>query len=617
MTAMVDNDRDVVLTWSQGYDDHTPSEHLVYRVFIGSGEAPVHIGKELVTTLPGQTSTVVKGLTPGDYRFVVRAIDNGGNMEENRHAVTAAIRDLDPPVFDGVTGVVPRSVSSAVVEWKPATDNFTPPERIRYQVFASDDPEGIFDRETFVTQPGVASYIVAMNPGTPALWVGVRAVDEVGNVESNGRITSTRAPENVPPVFSGLTSVVPDGTRVTLKWSPAIDNATAASEMVYRVFSAKESGDYNLLAPTALTKSGATQYTLTDLEPETEYFFIVQAQDLAGNRDSNINERAATTGLADVTAPTFEGVLDAVSETPRSITVSWNAASDDRTISDDMAYDVFLATNAEAQDFDEPFMRTKPGRSSAVLLGLAPGTEYFVVVRAIDESGNSDDNAEEISVTTRELGEDSVAPSLQGTLLITQVPSKPAWLKVEWSSVLDDVSPADKIRGHLCVAETARECQDEAFFERVNQSSALGSRSVFVTGLASRRPYWVALRLEDENGNLMSDGPLSSGTTATSFADDVQPLLDGRCNQCHTYSYGTLVNVPSGYEALYLVNPVSVVNSYLVRTLREDGSTTPPFSSEAPALHGLDRMPSDGTNYLIDAEESILLDWITQGAFDD
>jgi hypothetical protein len=75
------------------------------------------------------------------------------------------------------------------------------------------------------------------------------------------------------------------------------------------------------------------------------------------------------------------------------------------------------------------------------------------------------------------------------------------------------------------------------------------------------------------------------------------------------------VNIPSGYEDLYLINPSSAPNSYLLRTLRVSGDESPPFSPDVPATHEVQRMPSDGTEFFTVEQESIFLDWLAQGAF--
>jgi len=615
MKAELEGGVNVKLSWEPGYDDHTKSEHLVYRVFLGKGEEAVNISTAVVTSLPGATSVTVPNLGPGKYRFVVRAVDRAGQTEDNRHSVSVAVEDKQAPVFEGVTGVIPLSASHALVEWKPAQDDGTPASRIEYQVFVSTDREQVLDVDPVVPPRGVTKHLIDIPPGVTEVWITVRARDEAGNVDTNERRTSSRAQENESPQFAGLTSAVTDGTSVKLRWAPATDNATSTSDMVYRVFAATESGDYNLLTPTAFSAPGATQYTLTDLAPETQYFFLVQAQDLAGNRDQNQLERSTVTGEADETAPVFEGVTQMTADGPRSATLSWSPATDDRTVDRDMTYQVFLSTASGDFDFETPHATTLPGRTSLVLLGLEPATEYFAVVRALDSSQNVDENAVELSATTAELAEDNTAPSLSGALTVRQVPSEPGWLEVIWAGASDDQSPASTLRGHVCVAESASECQDEAFYDSLNHSGSIGSLSTFVTGLKPRTNYWVSVRLEDANGNLMSSGPLGTGITATSYTADVQPLLDGRCNQCHNFLYGNLVNVFSDYEGLYFINPASVSGSYLIRSLRAPGDITPPFAEDSPANHALDRMPSDGTDYLSADQEAVFTDWITQGAF--
>jgi hypothetical protein len=111
------------------------------------------------------------------------------------------------------------------------------------------------------------------------------------------------------------------------------------------------------------------------------------------------------------------------------------------------------------------------------------------------------------------------------------------------------------------------------------------------------------------------------GATATSFVEDVEPLLEARCNQCHTYTYGTLITVKEKlyvdptYGELFLVDPTSAIESYLLRKLRSADSEVAPFDKNSPASYYGKRMPSDGSDYLDAETEQIFIDWVSQGAF--
>jgi hypothetical protein len=304
-----------------------------------------------------------------------------------------------------------------------------------------------------------------------------------------------------------------------------------------------------------------------------------------------------------------------------SVTASWNAAQDAVSSTPSIRYEVFLATSSGGQVFDSPKFVTPPGRTSAELINLSPETEYFVVVRARDESGNTDSSVSELSVTTGAPTADVTDPYLGGSVKVTRVPSDPTLLLVSWTGAGDDSADAGEIRAHACVGTSSSACLASSFFNNYNVSGEWGANSVFISGLDPRTSYYAGVRLEDVSGNLQSSTTGSEGSTATSFVQNVKPILDSRCNRCHTYKYGTLVNIvediytDATFGDLYLVDPGKPVESYLLRKLRGRDSMLDPFSMEAPAAYYGQRMPSDGSGYLSDEREQILIDWISQGAF--
>ena len=88
---------------------------------------------------------------------------------------------------------------------------------------------------------------------------------------------------NCPPIFPGVISAVAqDQDEVRLSWLPAVDDATASSNIVYRIhFSDVEGFEPS---PGTLFKSvaNATQTTVSGLIPGTAYYALVLAEDAQG-----------------------------------------------------------------------------------------------------------------------------------------------------------------------------------------------------------------------------------------------------------------------------------------------------------------------------------------------
>ncbi len=615
----------VTLEWYAAADDETAVDDLVYLAYAGVDDGPVNLSRPVAVSLPGADSLVITGLDPADYRFVVRVRDEDGNEDDNIAAVRVSTLDQTPPVFAGVVGAIAEGAGHFRVEWRHASDDTTPFYGLRYRIYRGQDHDSVFDGAPVdETEEGAVSALVPVVTGWPQAWFGVRAVDESGNEDENERATLIVTPDGVGPRFAGLLSAVATRSGVLLSWPPATEEisptATPSNLMRYRVFYSKTSKGQDLSRPSVISEAGVTQVLVTGLELGTEYFFMVRAVDEDGNTDTNTVEKSVETLPLDEVPPVFEGVKNVQSLTPTSLNVGWSTGTDTETASAQLRYQIFVAESADDFDYDAPTSVTPPGRLSGEVLGLDPDTDYSVLVRAVDQSGNVSDS--EVVLVGRTLAplEDMGPPTLSGGAAAALVPSDATRLLVTWSGAQDDTSVATGLRGHVCVGASLTDCQGQKFFQNYNATGTFGASSVFVSGLRPRTSYYVAVRLEDEAGNY---GALhqAPGLTATSFSTNVEPILTVRCNQCHSYTYGTIVNVFEDeyqdpvYGDLYLVDTNNVTESYLLRKLRPSFDEESPFSASTPAGYQGDRMPSDGSAFLTPAVEQVIIDWIDQGAF--
>ena len=150
-----------------------------------------------------------------------------------------------------------------------------------------------------------------------------------------------------------------------------------------------------------MSPPGATIQTIGGLLPSTLFFFVVRAEDSSGNEEGNLVEVSATTmATPDTTAPVFGGVTSASVVSPIEIRLMWNAASDDRSPPSQIVYNIYLATASGGQNFAAPSATTAPGATSETVTGLSPDTDHFLVVRAVDTSGNEEGNTVEIQGRT-------------------------------------------------------------------------------------------------------------------------------------------------------------------------------------------------------------------------
>ncbi len=215
------------------------------------------------------------------------------------------------------------------------------------------------------------------------------------------------------PLFNGLKSgsAVPDDA-VELLWDAASDNKTPPEAMMYLVYQSLTPGGQNFSSPDHVTV-GQTSITVEGLQPATTYYYVVRAKDEAGNMEFNTVEIGVMTGdFLDTTPPDFAGLKSASAASTTSIELVWNSATDNSGLSRTMSgaipssgiiYNIYQAVVSGGQNFSNPTYVTVPGVTSYAVNGLVPGTKYYFVVRAVDGSGNIDDNfIEKFARTIRE-----------------------------------------------------------------------------------------------------------------------------------------------------------------------------------------------------------------------
>ncbi|MET8988516.1 glycosyl hydrolase family 18 protein, partial [Nonomuraea wenchangensis] len=196
----------------------------------------------------------------------------------------------------------------------------------------------------------------------PALWK-----------VSTGGGTDTTAP-SVP---GNLRSTGVTSTSVSLAWNASTDNVAVTGYEVYR-------------GSTLVTTVTGTTYTDTGLTASTAYTYTVRARDAAGNRSAASAAVTATTsngGGTDTTAPSVPGNLRSTGVTSSSVSLAWNASTDNVAVT---GYEVYRGSTLVATVTDTAYTDT----------GLAASTAYTYTVRARDAAGNRSAASAAVTATT-------------------------------------------------------------------------------------------------------------------------------------------------------------------------------------------------------------------------
>jgi chitodextrinase len=272
-----------------------------------------------------------------------------------------------------------------------------------------------------------------------------------------------------PSIPGGLTSSSITGTSFTLNWNASSDNVGVT---VYEV--RRDS--------TSLGTTGAISLGVSGLVQGTAYSMTVRAKDAAGNWSDWSTPLVVTT--ADTQPPSVPTVLAASNVTGTSFTLSWNASTDN-----------FSVTGYEVMQ-DSTSLGTISGTSLPVT-GLAQGTPYSMTVRARDAAGNWSNWSAPLVVGTA----DTQPPSVPAGLASNTVTGTSFTLT--WNPSTDNFG----VTG----------------YEVRRDSTSLGTTSgtsLPITGLSAGNTYSMTVRACDAAGNWSG---WSSPLVVTTTAVDTQP----------------------------------------------------------------------------------------------
>ncbi|WP_433541981.1 fibronectin type III domain-containing protein (plasmid) [Streptosporangium sandarakinum] len=218
-------------------------------------------------------------------------------------------------------------------------------------------------------------------------------------------VTDTAA----PTVPGNLRTTAVTGTQIDVAWDASTDEVGVTGYGIYRD-GVKQGAD----------QAGLT-YSFTGLTVGQSYTIEVDARDGAGNRSA----RAQIVVTTDAVQPTVPGNLRTTAIGHTSISVAWDASTDDLT--GVAGYGLYLDGAKQGVDL---------AGLAATLPGLVPGQTYTIEVDARDGAGNRSARAQ-ITVQTTP---DTLAPTVPGNLRTTQV--TPYSVAFAWDAASDDVAVA-------------------------------------------------------------------------------------------------------------------------------------------------------------------------------
>ncbi len=342
----------VSLTWSAATDNVGVAGYDVYR----DGTKMTS-----VTSTSSNQSDLVCGTS---YWFGVQAVDAAGNRSPRVHVnpTTSACPPPSPPPPSGDTtppsqpatlAVASVTQTSVSLTWSASSDNVGV---IGYRVYVNG--VGVLNP----AQPGAT--VTALACGT-AFTFEVDAADGAGNRSSRARVTASTsacADAQGPTAPTNVAASSRTATSIALTWSASTDNVGVTAYGLYRAGS---------LVDTSQTTTGI----FTGLTCNTNYTLAVDATDAAANRSAKATVMVATTACPDTSPPSSPTGLAASDVTQTSLTLNWNASTDNVAVT---GYDVYRNGTKMASV-------SSPSSNQS---GLGCATSNWFGVEALDAAGN-------------------------------------------------------------------------------------------------------------------------------------------------------------------------------------------------------------------------------------
>ena len=403
-------------------------------------------------------------------------------------------QDTERPRANGYQYGYPKTITPTKIEvrWNPGEDNVTAPENLRYRVWykkASSTEQ--FDTGPYLT--GQTDYVITgLEPLTEYL-ITVEVRDEANNFsnEPQKRVRTMRDTEKPTPrgYVDGYPKAI-SPTEIEVKWNKGTDNITAQEDLQYWV--SWETKDGTIKHSPELTDE--TEYTISDLEPNTKYIINVRVWDKC-NSDARYGEKTVKTPpAADTEAPHpghfVLGYPKAIS--PTEIEVKWTPATDEGgTAQENLRYQVKCIRHSDGE-----VVKTSPeltNQTEYTITGLEPETEYRIQITVWDEANNSEGYGDPIVKTP--VAADTENPKPQGYVDGYPKAISPTEIVVKWNPATDNVTKQEKLRYQVTCG---------LFKKLVKSSPILTNETEYtITDLPySDVTYDISVRVWDEADNL-------------------------------------------------------------------------------------------------------------------
>lgn len=458
------------------------------------------------------------------------------------------------------------SADTVTLDWPTASDESHSSSKITYKVYVtSDDPNGsssylnssnlvgTVKGDTTLTLPktedGMVGYvtIVAIDPkGNKTIFksspisLNLELLNEFD--EDNKFLPRPDTLSPTPGAGSGeetsteIIATTNSPTSVGLKWLEASDNKSGETDLEYKVVISKsenidtvDNAEKNGTAKLDWTKD-VDSVDLTDLEPNTTYWYNVIVKDSSNNKAVYKYGKITTDKTGDTTSPIPGNGSDGGSSTikhtvtsPTKAELEWDKAKDpnDETAKDKLKYKVVISTKDNIQnlidadinedtDIKEIIQDWGSYSTPLKLSGLTPETDYWYNVIVKDESGNK--AVYKSGSFTTPKSDDSTEPTPGGTgggsedkdIIITPTPGDNTEAKLTWKKAGDNKTDDNDLEYKVVISEEENiDSVENAITNGIEKMSWTQNIDSFtLTGLDPKKDYWYNVIVKDSSENM-------------------------------------------------------------------------------------------------------------------